>query len=249
MVFDDEGNGLENDVKVKPYGPVAQVVKVIVDAALHFVERFGFAPVAIDLRPAGDARFDLVAHHVAFDELAIEFVVCHRVRARTHNAHAALEHVDELWQLITGGAAQQGTQWRDASVVLGGLRNVVAVFGDGHGAKFVDDDFFAIQPAAALLEDDGAGGTGLDSHRNDEQQRRNQDQDQRCQDDVAQALDGAVSAGERGLADRDHGHAADRVRMRLDQVGDKHVGHKVDRSSRVFKFVKDVQNAWLRGHG
>ena len=83
----------------------------------HLVEGVGFAAQAVDLRPAGDARLDLVAQHVALDQLAVLLVVGDGVRARPDDAHAALQHVDELRQFVQRGAAQEAPERRDARVV------------------------------------------------------------------------------------------------------------------------------------
>ena len=77
-----------------------QVVEVIPDPRLHLRQVLGLAAAAADLRQSGDARQDLVAHHVALDQLAVHLVVRHRVRARPHQAHAALQHIDQLRQLV-----------------------------------------------------------------------------------------------------------------------------------------------------
>ncbi|MNS87645.1 hypothetical protein D3C72_1215930 [compost metagenome] len=70
------------------------------DARFHLVERFRLAAQTIHLRPAGNARLDLVAQHVALDQLTVLLVMRHRVRARPDNAHASLQHVNKLRQLI-----------------------------------------------------------------------------------------------------------------------------------------------------
>ncbi len=49
----------------------------------------------------------LVPDHVAVDQLAVQLVVRHRVRPRPDHAHAPLQHVDELRQLVERGAAQE----------------------------------------------------------------------------------------------------------------------------------------------
>ena len=75
--------------------------------ALHLLDRLGLAAQAVDLRQAGDAGAHLVADHVAVDQLAVHLVVRDGVRARADDAHAPLQHVDELRQLVERGAAQE----------------------------------------------------------------------------------------------------------------------------------------------
>jgi hypothetical protein len=76
-----------------------------------------------------------------------------------------------------------------------------------------------------------------------------QQQDQQRQHDVAGPLDQAVDAAERRVAHRDHRDAAHRVAAALDQVGDEHVGHEVDRGGGVLQAVEHLQDARPRGHG
>src|SRR5262245_46819131 len=53
-------HGQPHDLEVETDGPVFDVIQVVFDALLQR----GVAAPAVDLRPAGDARFDLVAKHV-----------------------------------------------------------------------------------------------------------------------------------------------------------------------------------------
>ena len=94
----------------------------------------------------------------------------------------------------------------------------------------------------------GPGRGELDGQRQHQQQRRDQQQDQRRQHDVADALDQAVGATERRLADRDDRHAEHGAAMALDQVGEEHVGHEIDRRGGVLEVVEQLQDARLRGH-
>src|SRR5688572_3057764 len=49
-----------HDLEIEAHGPVFDVIEVVLDP---FLDR-GVAPPAVHLRPAGDARLDLVAQHV-----------------------------------------------------------------------------------------------------------------------------------------------------------------------------------------
>ena len=235
-------------MQVEPQRPVAQVIEVVVDARLHLVERAGLAAVAVDLRPAGDAGLDLVADHVALDQVAVDFVVRHGMRARADDAHAPLQHVDELGQLIERGPAQEGADAGDAGIALARLADRLAVLAHAHRAELVDEDLLAVEAVAALLEDDGAGRIQLDGEGDEQQQRRDQHQDEQGENDVAGALDEAVGAGERRFAHRDDRHAAHAAAAALDQIGDEHVGHEVDRGRGVLQFVEHLEDARLRGH-
>nr|GEU28033.1 hypothetical protein [Tanacetum cinerariifolium] len=238
-------HGAHDDPHIEPQRPVAQVIEVVGDARFHLVERVGFATQAVHLGPAGDARLDLVTQHVTLDQLAILFVVRDRMRTRTDYAHASLQHVDELRQLVKRRLAQEPADLGHALVVLGGLHHLGAVLGHRHRAELVDHDFFAIQAVAALAEDDRPLGRGLDgdgNHRHDGQQH---DLDQRGQHDVADPLEQTVKAGERRFADGNHGHAADVVEARLHQVEDIDIGQEVHRRGGVLQLVDQAADARL----
>src|SRR5574343_1678657 len=96
--------GAGDDQQIQAQRPVAKVLEVVLDAAGHLVDGVGFATQAVDLGPAGDPGAHLVAGHVGLDDLAVLLVVGHRVRARADDAHAGLQHVDELRELVQRGA-------------------------------------------------------------------------------------------------------------------------------------------------
>jgi hypothetical protein len=73
--------------------------------------------MAVHLGPAGDARLDLVPDHVGLDDLPVLLVVRDRVRARPDDAHAALQDVEELRQLVERVAAQEGAEGRHPRIV------------------------------------------------------------------------------------------------------------------------------------
>ena len=72
----------------------------MINARLHFVQRTRFAPVTVDLSPAGYSGLDLVADHVALYQVTVNFVVCHGMGSWSDDAHAALKNVHKLGQLI-----------------------------------------------------------------------------------------------------------------------------------------------------
>src|SRR5213075_809098 len=101
---------LEDYLQVQQQRPAAQVREVVLDTRLHLVDGVGLAAKAVDLREAGDARSHRVADHVAADQLAIELVMRHGMRPRADHAHASLQHVDELRQLVDRGLAQESAE-------------------------------------------------------------------------------------------------------------------------------------------
>src|SRR5690606_41009748 len=98
---------LQHDLDVPQQRPVPDVMQVVFDAFLHFLQGIGFTPPAVDLRPAGDTWLDLVAQHVALDLFPVELVVGHRMGSRPHDRHAALQHIEELGQFIQRGPSQE----------------------------------------------------------------------------------------------------------------------------------------------
>ena len=172
----------------------------------------------------------------------------HGVRPGSDDAHAALHDIDELRQLVERGPAHECPEPGHALVGLAALPDGVTVFGDGHGAELVDDDFFAVEAVAALPEDRRPGCRELDRQREQQEQRRGQCEDEERQDDIARALDQAVDAGKRRIADPDDRHAAHRVYAPLDQIGDEHVGDEIHRGSRVAQRFEQRQDARLRSH-
>ena len=65
LILGNHANGPENNMQVQFEGPVAKVVQVIVDTALHLVQRICLTAKTVNLGPPGNAGFDLVPHHVA----------------------------------------------------------------------------------------------------------------------------------------------------------------------------------------
>src|SRR4051812_9461395 len=78
----DHRDGLEQDPQVQPQRPVTHVGQVELDALAHRLQVVA-AAIAIHLGPAGDARLDLVTHHVAGDGAPEMFVHRHGMRPRT----------------------------------------------------------------------------------------------------------------------------------------------------------------------
>src|ERR1700730_13564250 len=134
-----------------------EVIEIVVDPRLHLFELRCLASATVDLREAGDAGQHFVPHHVALDELAVFLVVRHGVGPGAHETHAALKHIDELRQLIQGGASENAADARDAAVGPRRLPDLLPVLGHAHGPEFVHRDLASIQTVTALLEYDGPG--------------------------------------------------------------------------------------------
>lgn len=97
-----------------------------------------------------------MAQHIALDQLAILFVMGNGMRTGADDGHAALQHIDELWQLIKRCSPQEAADGSEPRVIALGLHDFGSVFGDRHGAEFPDFDGLAIQTVAFLAENDRA---------------------------------------------------------------------------------------------
>src|SRR6204780_288490 len=89
----------QDDFKIEPHGPVLEVFEIELDPFCHRVQIISSA-MAVDLRPTGDSGFHLVPEHVAGNQAAVTLVHRYRVWTRAHQAHAPLENIEQLRQLI-----------------------------------------------------------------------------------------------------------------------------------------------------
>jgi len=106
---------------------------------LHFVQRPGLAPQAMDLGPTGDPWLDPMPPEIAVDDPAIIIVVGNRMRPRADQLHCALQDIDQLRQLIKAGASQKPTDGGNSRIVLGRLtKEIFAFFVGSHGAELKD---------------------------------------------------------------------------------------------------------------
>src|SRR5690349_12064140 len=105
VAVDAEGvpEGLQQDLQIEAETPALDVVEVVFDPLLDR----RVAPPAVDLRPAGDPRLDLVAEHVAGHTAPELLDEARTLGTRTDEAHLASEHVDELRQLVETGPSQE----------------------------------------------------------------------------------------------------------------------------------------------
>lgn len=129
--------------------------------------RQGIAPV--DLRPASDARLDLMTAHL-LRSVAIQ--VLHQQGARPDQAHVSLQDVEQLWKLIHAGAAQESPERGEALLI--GQETAICIARIGHCAELEQDEGSAVKSGALLTEENG--GTKPDPH-----EERDYDQDGREQ--------------------------------------------------------------------
>src|SRR5262245_34642751 len=86
------------------------------------------------------------------DEPLILGVVRGGVRARTHERHAATQHIEQLRQLVEAHPPQPAADAGDARIVPGGLANLRTVLQHAHGAKLEDAKRAPVEAVECLGE-------------------------------------------------------------------------------------------------
>ena len=76
--------GSKNNTKIQPDAPIADVPNVVLNAFFHQVDHWRFAAKTVDLRPARQTRFHVVAIDVVADHLIVIIVMSERMGARTN---------------------------------------------------------------------------------------------------------------------------------------------------------------------
>ena len=150
------------------------------------------------------------------------------VRTRTDNAHVALEHIEELWQLVDVGLAHEVAEGKLARVVLGGLYQV-GIFVNMHGTELVAHELLAVHPRSCLLEEQRAGTLNLDDEPDDRNEWNDEQQGKRRHNQVEGALDKAVAeAGQRILVVGIGYHVANRLHLIVTADGLILHGHVIE---------------------
>ena len=187
------------------------------------------AAEAVDLRPAGDARADLMLDHVQGDALLEPVDEKGELGARPDETHVALEDVEELRQLVDGEFADERAEFRLARVGVGAPAGRLPVV-YAHGAEFVHVKRLFVQSDALLLEQDGAGRGELDADRREQHERRGADDQYQRPDDVHGALEEGV---------------ADVVERNVAQIDERNAADLVDRRARGHEFVVERDEGYL----
>ena len=146
-----------------------------------------------------------MAQHVLGDALLELLHEGRPLRPRADEAHVAEHHVDELGELVEVEAAQPDPD-RGAPRILrrGPHRTGVLLRIVHHGPELVDLERLPIQGHALLAEQDGAAPALPPDHdRDGGEDGREQEQGGRADDHVQHALDHAVPAAQRDLAEAD----------------------------------------------
>ncbi len=102
----------------------------------------------VNLSPPGNARPDVVTTSLL---RRIQRQVLHQQRAGSHQAHVALEHVDQLRQFIQTGGAKPAAKRCQPPFVWQKKARSIKLF--GHCAKFVKQKWYAVFSGAGLLQE------------------------------------------------------------------------------------------------
>ena len=229
-----------DDEQVKAETPVFDIPDIAEYASFHVFQILGFAPVARHLAPSRDSRLHEVAHHVFVDQFRIFFRVFQHVRARSHHAHVAFQHIDELRQLVDVRFPHDVSPFCLSRVVLCGLQRV-GLRVHLHASELVAVEFLIVEPVPFLLEEDRSrhGYFRYDCH-DDEDDGEERAEEQQREHDVERPFQHLVSeAAQRISPQAEVGHVAYHVEVHAVVQVVVYVRHAVEVNHVVFAVVDD----------
>ena len=94
----------------------------MLNPALNFFSRIGFSTPAIDLGPARHAGFHTVPREIAINHDFIKVACCTclgGVGPGPDQRQLAFQHIDQLWQFIEAGPANEATHRSNPWIALG----------------------------------------------------------------------------------------------------------------------------------
>lgn len=152
----------QQDYKIKPKAPVVDVPEIVLYSCFDRDGCGGRTAAAMDLGPSRQSWPDPAAKGVVPHELVKFSVVSQGMRTRTHQRHAALENIQQLWQFIEACSTQPFADTGDASVDGMGLTDRGPVLKHMHRPEFADPEDPTIKTTALLPKEYGAGRIQLD---------------------------------------------------------------------------------------
>jgi hypothetical protein len=133
---------------------VLDIIEIVRDPSVGLIEGVDLAAQPIDLGPAGDARLDAMSMEIFLDGVAIEAIARlhrNRMRPRTDQRHIALQHIDQLWQLIEAQPTQNSPNAGNPRVVpYCSQRSRLVAAVNMHSPKFKHLDHVVVQAEALL---------------------------------------------------------------------------------------------------
>ncbi|MNE26261.1 hypothetical protein D3C80_1196190 [compost metagenome] len=113
--------------------------------------------------------------HVGLDQVLVVLVVRKSMRTRADDGHAALQHVEELRQLIETGPTQKGTDAGDTRILALSLGHfAMGLLVHYHRAELVDLELLPVDAGTVLLEQHRAWRGDLDGNGDADTYRQNQ---------------------------------------------------------------------------
>src|ERR1700733_3002803 len=99
--------------EIKSQAPVVDVPKVKIKTVFHKRDLSGSATRAVDLRPTGYSRLDVMPECIFRQQLTIVAVVSDGMRTGADKGHVADQDIEKLRQLIDAGGADQAAKVAD----------------------------------------------------------------------------------------------------------------------------------------
>src|SRR5690242_19326127 len=146
-----------------------------------------------DLRPAGDARLDAVAHRIEWNLLGEHRDEFRPFRPRADRAHFTAKHVDQLRQLVDPRPPYEPADPGDPRIVDGRPRGFAVLFRvHRHAAEFEQREDLAAATDALLPIDDGTRALQSDKQRGEHDHRQRGNDQYSHHDEIERALDEAA---------------------------------------------------------
>lgn len=185
---------LQQNHQIEFQAPVVDVPEIIFDALLDGRTGWRRSATSVHLRPASQARFNATPKRVVSHHLVKLVVMGERVRAGAHEAHAAVQHVEQLRKLVDAGSPQPFPNAGDALVAGARLNHRLAVLQHMHRSEFANGEVLAVEAATPLLEEDWPGRIEFDRDCDGNQQGREQQEREAGADDIQRPLSREISA-------------------------------------------------------
>src|SRR3954447_20079479 len=243
----------QQDLDVEPERPVLDVVVVPLGA----VGERGLAAQAVNLGPAGDPGLDAVAVAVAVDVVLEQPGEVRTLGTWADQAHVALEHVQQLRQLVERGAAQERAEARAAVVGLDpagrGVGRKVGQLewlgGRAHRAELPHLELAPVEAIARLPEEDRPADGQQCPHREQGEERQRDEQQQPRDEAVDRVLDRELPAFRVGSLRRQERQAAEVIDRQALGPPLEQPRHERDRNAELLAALDLTQQDLARRRG
>ena len=203
---------------------------------------FGGSAPAVDLRPAGDSRFDGVAHHIGAHFLLQGLIEVQAVWSWPHDGHIVCQYVEQLGEFVDAIFSKDLPEPGDALVALNGGVELVGVNRFVvHGAKLKDSKRGSGYAEPVGFEKDGPF-TGQFDGDGDEQAEREQKQDhQGGKSDIKGSFKKAAGVGLEGEGPHlEERNIAQGIDFEMDLLAPGEIGNKMGADAVSFGYSNEV---------